>query len=214
MKPTNKTIDEHGNIILTCETRWLFGFIKTTHKFIATKESPSGYWNWMRLPNLTNVKYPFVLQLDAWCRNFNMVEGSSLKSTQPTPSVKRTGVLMNAIISLLERKFFPDYNAVKKENVRLKQDIYNLVENKDSLIGLEVYLYYKAKYELKATETYLILCQMDAGEITLQEAHELILHLFDVSGSLPLAEMGKRLDEALAKETPETLRKWLEEKRK
>ena len=36
---------------------------------------------------------------------------------------------------------------------------------------------------MKATETYLILCQMDAGEITLQEAHELILRLFDVSGS-------------------------------
>lgn len=35
---------------------------------------------------------------------------------------------------------------------------------------------------MKATEIYLILCQMDAGEITLQEAHELILRLFDVSG--------------------------------
>lgn len=35
---------------------------------------------------------------------------------------------------------------------------------------------------MKATETYLILCQMDAGEITLQEAHELILCLFDVVG--------------------------------
>jgi hypothetical protein len=37
---------------------------------------------------------------------------------------------------------------------------------------------------MKATETYLILCQMDAGEITLQEAHELILRLSDVMGSL------------------------------
>ena len=46
---------------------------------------------------------------------------------------------------------------------------------------------------MKATETYLILCQMDAGEITLQEAHELILRLFDVSGSLPLAEMEKKI---------------------
>jgi hypothetical protein len=35
---------------------------------------------------------------------------------------------------------------------------------------------------MKATETYLILCQMDAGRITLQEAHELILRLFDVVG--------------------------------
>lgn len=38
---------------------------------------------------------------------------------------------------------------------------------------------------MKATETYLILCQMDAGEITLQEAHELILRLFGVMESLP-----------------------------
>lgn len=41
---------------------------------------------------------------------------------------------------------------------------------------------------MKATETYLILCQMDAGEITLQEAHELILRLFGVSGELAVDE--------------------------
>ena len=41
-----------------------------------------------------------------------------------------------------------------------------------------------------------------------------VLRLFNVSGSLPLAKLEKRLDEALAKETPETLNKWLEEKRK
>ena len=35
---------------------------------------------------------------------------------------------------------------------------------------------------MKATETYLILCKMDAGEITLQEAHEEILRLFNVVG--------------------------------
>jgi hypothetical protein len=34
---------------------------------------------------------------------------------------------------------------------------------------------------MKATEIYLILCQMDAGEITLQEAHELILSLSDTT---------------------------------
>ena len=37
---------------------------------------------------------------------------------------------------------------------------------------------------MKATEIYLILCQMDTGEITLQEAHEHILRLFDVICSL------------------------------
>lgn len=41
-----------------------------------------------------------------------------------------------------------------------------------------------------------------------------VLRLFNVSGSLPLDEMEKRLDKALAKETPETLNKWLKEKRK
>jgi len=41
-----------------------------------------------------------------------------------------------------------------------------------------------------------------------------VLRLFNFIGSLPLVEMGKRLDDALAKETPETLKKWLEEKRK
>jgi hypothetical protein len=34
-----------------------------------------------------------------------------------------------------------------------------------------------------------------------------------VSGSLPLDKLRQKLDEALAKETPETLIKWLEEKR-
>jgi len=34
-----------------------------------------------------------------------------------------------------------------------------------------------------------------------------------LSGSLPLDDLEKRLDEALAKETPETLKKWLKEKR-
>ena len=40
---------------------------------------------------------------------------------------------------------------------------------------------------MKATETYLILCQMDSGEITLQEAHELILGLFGVGGEVAAA---------------------------
>jgi len=40
-----------------------------------------------------------------------------------------------------------------------------------------------------------------------------ILRLFNVSGSLSLAELEKKLDGALAKETPETLKKWLKEKR-
>lgn len=48
----------------------------------------------------------------------------------------------------------------------------------------------------------------------LLEAVRKALRIHDVSGSLPLADLEKRLDEALDKETPETLNKWLEEKRK
>jgi hypothetical protein len=55
---------------------------------------------------------------------------------------------------------------------------------------------------------------LEQGSIDLNTARNLLLVLFDVSGSLPLADLEKRLDEALYKETPETLNKWLEEKRK
>jgi len=40
------------------------------------------------------------------------------------------------------------------------------------------------------------------------------LHIPLVSNSLDLCELERKLDEALDKETPETLKKWLEEKRK
>lgn len=55
---------------------------------------------------------------------------------------------------------------------------------------------------------------LEQGSIDLNTARNLLLGLFDVSGSLPLADLEKRLDEVLDKETPETLNKWLEEKRK
>ena len=40
-----------------------------------------------------------------------------------------------------------------------------------------------------------------------------LFRLFNVSGSLDLDSLEKRLDEALAKETPESLDKWLKGKR-
>jgi|688.fasta_scaffold913209_1 hypothetical protein len=46
------------------------------------------------------------------------------------------------------------------------------------------------------------------------EEQVLALRQPPVSGSLLLEKLRQRLDEALAKETPETLIKWLEEKRK
>ena len=48
---------------------------------------------------------------------------------------------------------------------------------------------------------------------TLVEAMNQVLRQPPVSGSLPLDKLRQKLDEALAKETPETLIKWLEEKR-
>lgn len=53
---------------------------------------------------------------------------------------------------------------------------------------------------MKATETYLILCQMDAGEITLKEAHERILRLFDVSGSFTAYDMERAYDDGYSTE--------------
>jgi len=40
-----------------------------------------------------------------------------------------------------------------------------------------------------------------------------VLRLFGVSGSLDLDSLEKRLDEALSKETSESLREWLKSKR-
>lgn len=59
--------------------------------------------------------------------------------------------------------------------------------------------FYKSNYVLQSNDV---------------EAINQALRIHDVSGSLPLADLEKRLDEALDKETPETLNKWLEEKRK
>lgn len=67
---------------------------------------------------------------------------------------------------------------------------------------------------MKEIELWELLVSLSGNEINLSEAHELILRLFDVSGSLSLADLEKRLDEVLDKETPETLNKWSGEKRK
>jgi hypothetical protein len=58
-----------------------------------------------------------------------------------------------------------------------------------------------------------ILIKVDEGTMPVQQALSELLRLFNVSGSLPLAKMEKKLDEALSKETPESLDKWLKGKR-
>lgn len=73
-----------------------------------------------------------------------------------------------------------------------------------------------------------ILIAAEIGEVSMIDARHIVslldeavilelerkLRKHNVSGSLPLAELEKRLDEVLDKETSETLNKWLEEKRK
>jgi hypothetical protein len=66
MKVISKEQDPQGKTILVCEQR-LFFFWKRTQKFLATREFPKGYWEWLRFPNMNklwNDKLSF--QLDAW----------------------------------------------------------------------------------------------------------------------------------------------------
>ena len=70
MKAIKKETNENGNIILTCETSFLFGLIKKEVQFIATEEYPKGYWNWRKLPNKTLVHDNLSFQLDSWCKDF------------------------------------------------------------------------------------------------------------------------------------------------
>ena len=67
------------------------------------------------------------------------------------------------------------------------------------------------KCEVMNIDNFKILSEMIVNDVKSIQSK---LHQPTVSGSLPLADLEKRLDEALDKETPETLNKWLEEKRK
>ena len=55
--------------------------------------------------------------------------------------------------------------------------------------------------------------RIEAIEMLLEEYAEKRLRLFGVSGSLDLDLLEKRLNEALSKETPESLNEWLKSKR-
>ena len=71
MKAISKEINEKGYMILTCENSVLFGLFKPQTKFIATKEFPTGYWDWRELPNKTLVGDHMSFQLDSWSRDFD-----------------------------------------------------------------------------------------------------------------------------------------------
>ncbi len=49
MKLITKFKNEKGHIIITCEKPMLFGVLHKTIQFIATEESPKGYWNWKQM---------------------------------------------------------------------------------------------------------------------------------------------------------------------
>ena len=66
MKMIERTVVDNHTFI-TMEQSFLF-FWKRERKFVADKEWPSGYWNWLEMPNLTLVPSTLSFQLDAWNR--------------------------------------------------------------------------------------------------------------------------------------------------
>jgi len=54
MKLITKFKNEKGHIIITCEKPILFGVFHKTIQFIATEESPKGYWNWKQIHDNDN----------------------------------------------------------------------------------------------------------------------------------------------------------------
>jgi len=65
-----ETVD--GKTILTTETKRLLLKPKI-RSFVATKEYPKGYWNWLELPDKTLVGDHLIFQLDAWMRDASNV---------------------------------------------------------------------------------------------------------------------------------------------
>ena len=58
----------NGKTIITTETKRLILKPKV-RSFIATEEYPTGYWNWLELPDKTLVGDRLSFQLDAWMRD-------------------------------------------------------------------------------------------------------------------------------------------------
>lgn len=69
MKILSKEVNDQGHITLICEEPILFGLFKKRDKFIATKEFPSGFRNWIRDSKKSTLDYLISLRLDFWCSN-------------------------------------------------------------------------------------------------------------------------------------------------
>jgi len=70
MNIIKREITESGATILIEEASYLFGLIKKKTKYIATRESPKGYWNWRKLPNRKLVPDFKSFELNHWNRDF------------------------------------------------------------------------------------------------------------------------------------------------
>jgi len=70
MKLIRKERDSKDRDILVCESRFLFW--KWICKFLATNEFPTGYWEWLQLPDKKKIYSNYLsFQLDAWNREEN-----------------------------------------------------------------------------------------------------------------------------------------------
>ncbi len=72
MRVTN-ILKENGKGMMTIETETQRSFLgiklkPTKRTFIANKEYPKGYWNWVELPNKTLVGDRLSFQLDEWLK--------------------------------------------------------------------------------------------------------------------------------------------------
>lgn len=68
MKMLKREIADERTII-TAEQTVLF-FFKFKRKFITTRQSCPGYWDWLELPDKELVPDYISFQLDAWNREF------------------------------------------------------------------------------------------------------------------------------------------------
>jgi len=66
MIPISKEIKD-GKITITTLTKRIFRKPKV-RRFVADKEYPTGYWNWVELPHFTLVGDILSFQLDEWTK--------------------------------------------------------------------------------------------------------------------------------------------------
>ena len=66
MKATKVEL-ENGRTVITTETRRLFLKPKI-RRFVASRQITENFWDWLELPDKTNVGDRLSFQLDAWKR--------------------------------------------------------------------------------------------------------------------------------------------------